>query len=601
MYGRRLDHAAEEPADQRGDPLGGDDLAGRVVVAGRRGALGAVDPADDRGQGQRDRHRQVAERLAPVDREPGPPRRQRASAGPPGAQPTGRCALGPQARPAARAQMQSIVDQAARRPRPPAPRGSPRAAPSAPSGSPGSRASATNPATGCAAMSSSGRKLMITSAIAVSEPEQPGPRDDPADPAADSGAGQLEDARGQDHRDAQEPGVPRRRRRGRARGAVAARNAGPMIRKTAPKVLGVSSPSGIAVTSRRPVRRASRNAIAVKIRSPTSTPTAVPGIIRVSTNVAREPEAADQQAGHQDHVADVVEHQAEERVDVPAREQAGGALGGVRGVRLGRHAAQGRTPGWRTDGRRAELARRGPGIEARSPGEEGRSGRRYQSRDLESRDAGVFLGARRGQGSGLGSQVRGHDRARHLSPDPRDLIPPPPSAMTWRIAASSLGKSIGLVRWAREPGLAAPADVLLHAEAGQGDRRDGASARDGPPHQVQAAAVGQADVADDQVEASPRLGGVQAPRRRCRPSSTSCREAAEQPGHEPQRRRVVLDQQDAQATAAPGGSAPRRPRRARRGVGRLGQGLEATGRSPPGRGRRSRPTIGRRGPRRSPG
>ena len=66
----RLDHAAEQAADERGDPFGGDDLAGRIVVAGRRGALGAVDPADDRRQGQRDRHRQVAERLAPVAREP---------------------------------------------------------------------------------------------------------------------------------------------------------------------------------------------------------------------------------------------------------------------------------------------------------------------------------------------------------------------------------------------------------------------------------------------------------------------------------------------------------------------------------------------------
>ena len=56
-----------------------------------------------------------------------------------------------------------------------------------------------------------------------------------------------------------------------------------MIRMTEPNVLGVSSPSGMAVTSCRPVLRASRNAMAVKIRSPTSTPTAVPGIIRVST------------------------------------------------------------------------------------------------------------------------------------------------------------------------------------------------------------------------------------------------------------------------------------------------------------------------------
>ena len=53
-----LDHPAEEPADQRGHALGGDDLPRRVVVAGGRGALGAVDAAHDRCQGQRDRHGQ---------------------------------------------------------------------------------------------------------------------------------------------------------------------------------------------------------------------------------------------------------------------------------------------------------------------------------------------------------------------------------------------------------------------------------------------------------------------------------------------------------------------------------------------------------------
>ena len=95
----------------------------------------------------------------------------------------------------------------------------------------------------------------------------------------------------------------------------AAWNEGPMIRITEPKVLGVSSPNGMAVTSDRPVRRARRKAIAVKIRSPASTPTAVPGIIRPEHKVPRHPEP-DQQAGHQDHAADVVDHQPEESVDV---------------------------------------------------------------------------------------------------------------------------------------------------------------------------------------------------------------------------------------------------------------------------------------------
>ena len=59
--------------------------------------------------------------------------------------------------------------------------------------------------------------------------------------------------------------------------ATASAKAGPITKNTIPNVLGVSSPSGIAVTSVRPVRRASRKAIQVKITSPTMTPTAVPG------------------------------------------------------------------------------------------------------------------------------------------------------------------------------------------------------------------------------------------------------------------------------------------------------------------------------------
>ncbi len=108
--------------------------------------------------------------------------------------------------------------------------------------------------------------------------------------------------------------------------------AGPRIRKTTPKVLGVSRPSGIAVTSDRPVRFARRKAITVKIRSPTITPTAVPGIIRVSTNARRKAERADQKRGHQDHVADVIEHQPEEGVDVaPGRPRVAALPGRRRG------------------------------------------------------------------------------------------------------------------------------------------------------------------------------------------------------------------------------------------------------------------------------
>jgi len=57
----------------------------------------------------------------------------------------------------------------------------------------------------------------------------------------------------------------------------AARKAGPSTKNTIPKVLGVSRPKGMAVTSVRAVRRASRKAIQVNNRSPTTTPTAVPG------------------------------------------------------------------------------------------------------------------------------------------------------------------------------------------------------------------------------------------------------------------------------------------------------------------------------------
>ena len=56
-----------------------------------------------------------------------------------------------------------------------------------------------------------------------------------------------------------------------------AAKAGPITKNTIPKVLGVSSPNGMAVTSLRPVVRASRKAIQVNNKSPTTTPTAVPG------------------------------------------------------------------------------------------------------------------------------------------------------------------------------------------------------------------------------------------------------------------------------------------------------------------------------------
>ncbi len=61
----------------------------------------------------------------------------------------------------------------------------------------------------------------------------------------------------------------------------AARNAGPSTVSAMPIVDGASRPSGIAVTSSRPVRRARRMAITVYTTSPNNTPSAVPGNMRV--------------------------------------------------------------------------------------------------------------------------------------------------------------------------------------------------------------------------------------------------------------------------------------------------------------------------------
>ena len=51
------------------------------------------------------------------------------------------------------------------------------------------------------------------------------------------------------------------------------------MNSTIPKVDGVSNPSGMAVTSSRPVRFAKRRAMKKKAKSPTITPNAVPGTI----------------------------------------------------------------------------------------------------------------------------------------------------------------------------------------------------------------------------------------------------------------------------------------------------------------------------------
>src|SRR5262245_41873237 len=69
-------------------------------------------------------------------------------------------------------------------------------------------------------------------------------------------------------------------------GSPVASITGPSTLKTIANSVGVSMPNGIAVTSPRPVRRIRRTASHVYARSPASTPSAVPGIIRCSTRSA---------------------------------------------------------------------------------------------------------------------------------------------------------------------------------------------------------------------------------------------------------------------------------------------------------------------------
>ena len=62
-------------------------------------------------------------------------------------------------------------------------------------------------------------------------------------------------------------------------GSPVASLTGPSTPNTIANSVGVSIPNGIAVTSSRPVRRISLTASHVYARSPTSTPSAVPGTI----------------------------------------------------------------------------------------------------------------------------------------------------------------------------------------------------------------------------------------------------------------------------------------------------------------------------------
>ena len=67
--------------------------------------------------------------------------------------------------------------------------------------------------------------------------------------------------------------------------------------------------------------------------------------------------------------------------------------------------------------------------------------------------------------------------------------------MVW----SRVATSTGLTRCSRKPDLAAAEDVALHAEPAQGDAGEAVAVLE-LLHQLVAAAVGEAQVADDDVE-----------------------------------------------------------------------------------------------------
>ena len=79
--GSVLDDATAERREHRGARLGQEDIARSVLIARRRGALGVVDPADDRDERERQREREVRqrrlERIEPRERRPGDRERDR--------------------------------------------------------------------------------------------------------------------------------------------------------------------------------------------------------------------------------------------------------------------------------------------------------------------------------------------------------------------------------------------------------------------------------------------------------------------------------------------------------------------------------------------
>ena len=101
-----------------------------------------------------------------------------------------------------------------------------------------------------------------------------------------------------------------------------------MIRKTAPNVLGVSRPRGMAVTSGRPVLRQTKGHERVN-KVAHQHANGGPWNHASEHELLGNLKNADQQTGHEDHTADVVEHQSEESIDITLACPDIAGLGGV--------------------------------------------------------------------------------------------------------------------------------------------------------------------------------------------------------------------------------------------------------------------------------
>ena len=197
-------------------------------------------------------------------------------------------------------------------------------------------------------MSSNGKKLMRTRAIAANEPSNPARGTMPSDPSTQRSTRNLEDARSQEHGNAQKPGMTCRsfgieaafecrliggtddqKARCRRCWGIEAQRHG--------RDVGSAGSPGQAKGHRGIDQVADQDADGGARDHPGQNER--PGHL----------ESIDQQAGHQDHDADVVEHQPEERVDVapPGPDVAGASVVGLRprGIH-GARSSRGRRTGF---------------------------------------------------------------------------------------------------------------------------------------------------------------------------------------------------------------------------------------------------------------